>query len=455
MTSLRYTHGVASAREMEINGIMTSTSTTGTTVAKYGATSSGAADFIPKRVLFTGGCGFIGSNVLRWLVTTYPRTKFVNLDKLDYCGNPKNIKDLADECANYWFVRGDICDRNLVRSLFEQHRFDCVFHFAALSHVDRSFTASDEFVRTNVNGTHVLLEAAIRCPTLERFIHVSTDEVYGDLSFEENRRVSENDQMLPTNPYSASKAAAECLVRGFSFSFRLPSIVVRPNNVFGPRQWPEKLIPKSIALFNRNMPFPVHGDGTNTRSFLFIDDVVSAFDVIMRKGTTFETYNISQPQERSNLEVLKSVLVALGKEQGDIANVDSQDKRYFQYVKDRAFNDKSYLTTSVKLEALGWKVNTTWEEGLQRTVDWYLENPNHFGDVSDALQAHYGVLTKQLHSSSPSNSKSGAGGTTDLQADQAFQLTPSSSKSKRPAPDELDHVEELPHFSQFAQGKKF
>merc|ERR1712194_708228 len=191
-------------------------------------------------------------------------------------------------------------------------------------------------------------------------------EVYGDLSFDESRRVHEEDLMVPTNPYSASKAAAECLVRGFSFSFRLPSIVVRPNNVYGPRQWPEKLIPKSISLF--------------------VADAVAAFDTLMRKGEVFCTYNISQPVEKSNLDVLKSVLVAMGKFRSE-NQVDLQAPRYFYYAEDRKFNDKSYNTTSKKLEDLGWKINTSWEEGISTTVNWYLNNPEHFGDIEDALQA--------------------------------------------------------------------
>merc|ERR1712194_300991 len=217
--------------------------------------------------------------------------------------------------------------------------------------------------------------------------------VYGDLSFEENRRVHESDQMVPTNPYSASKAAAECLVRGFSFSFRLPSIVVRPNNVFGPRQWPEKLVPKAIALFQRGKAFPVHGSGENTRSFLFVDDAVTAFDVLLRRGKLHETYNISQPAERSNIDAICSVLVALGKLKKE-EDIDRRDPKYFNYVSDRAFNDKCYNTSSDKLAALGWKIETSWDKGIRKTVKWYLENPDHFGDVDEALQAHYGSLSK-------------------------------------------------------------
>lgn len=317
----------------------------------------------PSKVLITGGCGFIASNVLCKLVMKYPEVKFVNVDKLDYCASLKNLKELEvdgyekiEYVDNYKFYLADITDFHAIDKIFEKELPDTVMHFAAHTHVDNSFGNSFHFTQNNIYGTHVLLEVAKKY-NIKRFIHVSTDEVYGEF---DEASASENSILNPTNPYSASKAGAEFIARSYYKSFNLPLIITRGNNVYGPKQYPEKLIPKFITLLNKGLPCPIHGKGLEKRSFIYVDDVVNAFDVILHYGKIGEIYNIGTDEEISNIDVAKKLLELYG---------FGEDKLY--YVENRCFNDLRYTLNTSKLNNLGWKVNVDFDEGMKRTIEWY------------------------------------------------------------------------------------
>eukprot|EP00009_Paramoeba_aestuarina_P004755 CAMPEP_0201507810 /NCGR_PEP_ID=MMETSP0161_2-20130828/1363_1 /ASSEMBLY_ACC=CAM_ASM_000251 /TAXON_ID=180227 /ORGANISM="Neoparamoeba aestuarina, Strain SoJaBio B1-5/56/2" /LENGTH=374 /DNA_ID=CAMNT_0047902281 /DNA_START=85 /DNA_END=1209 /DNA_ORIENTATION=- len=340
--------------------------------------------YTPQRILITGGAGFIGSHVVRRLVKNYPQYHIVNFDCLDYCSSSKNISDIEDY-PNYKFVEGNICSSDFVRHIIISEKIDTVMHFAAQSHVDNSFGNSFSFTETNILGTHVLLEAAYRCD-VKRFIHVSTDEVYGETDGEHFR---ENMVLEPTNPYSATKAAAEFIAKSYLRSFKLPLIITRGNNVYGPHQYPEKLIPKFICRLQRGEQLCIHGDGQNTRSFIFVEDVAGAFDTILHKGATGEIYNIGIKEERSNLTVAKDLIELFGFTEAEKANL-------IQYVEDRKYNDRRYAIESEKLNKLGWHPTTAWKDGLQKTVDWYKSNSLNWGKTAleSALRAHPNMPTQ-------------------------------------------------------------
>lgn len=339
----------------------------------------------PSKVLITGGCGFIASNVLCKFVMKYPEVKFVNVDKLDYCASLKNLKEL--ECGdspemieyvdNYKFYLADITDFHAIDKIFEKELPDTIMHFAAHTHVDNSFGNSFHFTQNNIYGTHVLLEVAKKY-NIKRFIHVSTDEVYGEF---DEASASENSILNPTNPYSASKAGAEFIARSYYKSFNLPLIITRGNNVYGPKQYPEKLIPKFITLLNKGLPCPIHGKGLEKRSFIYVDDVVNAFDVILHYGKIGEIYNIGTNEEISNIDVAKKLLELYGNNASEklrhsVSKLPEaspygfgEDKLY--YVENRCFNDLRYTLNTSKLNNLGWKVNVDFDEGLKRTIEWY------------------------------------------------------------------------------------
>lgn len=305
--------------------------------------------------------------------------KVVCLDKLNYCGNPRNFEEVAD-CPNFTFVKGDVCDMDLVTHLMSNFKIDTVMHFAAETHVDNSFGQSLAFTRSNVLGTHALLECSkLKIDQIRRFIHVSTDEVYGESSPDGDRK-SETAVLSPTNPYAATKAAAEFIVQSYRTSFNLPTIITRGNNVYGPKQYPEKLIPKFISLLSAGRPCPLHGTGENRRSFLYVEDVSNAFDVILRKGRVGEVYNIGSDEELTNKEVLLRLLREFG--------LESQEDKYVRYVRDRAFNDLRYHIDTSNLEALGWEKRVSFDQGIRLTKDWYQSKPTYFGDLSRALKAH-------------------------------------------------------------------
>lgn len=342
------------------------------------------------RILVTGGCGFIASHLVNYLVDTYPSYTIVNLDKLDECSSLANVKP-SEGRSNYKFVRGDLLCDDLVRYVLESERIDTIIHAAAHTHVDNSFGNSLKFTMNNVYGTHVLLEVARDVGTIQRFIHVSTDEVYGSC---EGERKTEQSLLNPTNPYSASKAAAENVARGYWNSFQFPIIITRGNNVYGPNQYPEKMIPKFILRLLRDKPCCIHGDGSNLRHFVHVEDVVRAFDLILHKGRVGETYNIGTSDEFTTAEVARR-LVALLKPD------DSEAATWIEHVEDRAFNDVRYFLNYDKLTTeLGWSPRVPFARGLAEVVEWYrnVDAAEHWrtSSLEGCLQAHPGKSTSHI-----------------------------------------------------------
>lgn len=302
------------------------------------------------------------------------------LDRLDYCSCLENLTEELKDTPNYKFIKGDIASSCIVNYILDTEKIDTIMHFAAQTHVDNSFGNSFAFTHSNIYGTHVLLECAKNCKTLKRFIHVSTDEVYGEGEDFETDPMTEEHILEPTNPYAATKAAAEFLVKSYYRSFKLPCLITRGNNVYGPHQFPEKLIPKFTNQLMRGKPLTLHGDGTNTRNFLYVKDVANAFDVILHKGVVGQIYNIGGDNEISNIDVAKTLLKIFGLE-------EEQDK-YLTFVPDRKFNDLRYTINSSKLHQLGWTEEMSWEEGLKTTVEWYQKYTSRYGNIEGALVAH-------------------------------------------------------------------
>ncbi|AAD30579.1 putative UDP-glucose 4,6-dehydratase [Arabidopsis thaliana] len=339
------------------------------------------ASYTPKNILITGAAGFIASHVANRLIRSYPDYKIVVLDKLDYCSNLKNLNP-SKHSPNFKFVKGDIASADLVNHLLITEGIDTIMHFAAQTHVDNSFGNSFEFTKNNIYGTHVLLEACKVTGQIRRFIHVSTDEVYGETDEDALVGNHEASQLLPTNPYSATKAGAEMLVMAYGRSYGLPVITTRGNNVYGPNQFPEKLIPKFILLAMRGQVLPIHGDGSNVRSYLYCEDVAEAFEVVLHKGEVGHVYNIGTKKERRVNDVAKDIC--------KLFNMDPEAN--IKFVDNRPFNDQRYFLDDQKLKKLGWSERTTWEEGLKKTMDWYTQNPEWWGDVSGALLPHPRML---------------------------------------------------------------
>jgi UDP-glucose 4,6-dehydratase len=268
--------------------------------------------------------------------------------------------------------------------VLKEQKIDTILHFAAQTHVDNSFGNSFAFTQTNIYGTHVLLESAKMCDTLKRFVHVSTDEVYGEGEDFDTDPMKENHVLEPTNPYAATKAGAEFLVKSYFRSFNLPCLITRGNNVYGPHQFPEKLIPKFTNQLMKGLPLTIHGDGSNTRNFLYVTDVASAFDIIMHKGTPGHVYNIGGKNELPNIDVARTLLKVFGKE--------AEEDKLITFVPDRSFNDLRYTIDSSKLHELGWTEKMSWEEGLKTTVDWYKKFTSRYGNIDAALVAHPRML---------------------------------------------------------------
>lgn len=311
----------------------------------------------PKNILITGGCGFIASNVINHLLEKYSNIKIYNIDILNYCSDEKNVIPHK----NYKFIKGDICSYDLISHILQEYSIDTIMHFAAQSHVDNSFGKSLDFTRDNVIGTHNLLECSRIYGNIKRFIHVSTDEVYGEVGMDET--CHEKSLLNPTNPYAATKAAAEFIVKSYYSSFKLPIIITRGNNVYGPRQYPEKLIPKFIKHLLNNEKCTIHGKGESRRNFLHVFDVARAFEKILFEGEVNEVYNIGTEDEYSVNDILR-LLVKL------IKNSDNY-KDYSLNVKDRDFNDFRYSINSNKLLKLGWKPEINFNDGLKNTLEWY------------------------------------------------------------------------------------
>lgn len=310
------------------------------------------------KILVTGGAGFIGSNFIRHLVSSHPGYKVVNVDTLTYAGNLDNLRDI-DTDLRYTFVKGDICDSNLINTILEKYEIDTIVHFAAESHVDRSIADASVFVRTNVLGTHTLLDAARR-HAIRKFIHISTDEVYGSIP---EGSFKETDILTPSSPYSSSKAGSDLLALSYFTTYNLPIIVTRCTNNFGPYQYPEKLIPLFVTNLIDGKKVPVYGTGKNIRDWIHVNDHCRAVDFLLHKGKTGEIYNIGGGSEKTNLEITEKILELLRK-----------DESMIEYVTDRPGHDFRYSLDCSKLRSLGWKPGYSFEEGLQDTVTWYMQN---------------------------------------------------------------------------------
>jgi len=312
----------------------------------------------PKKIMVTGGCGFIGSNFVRYMLGTYPDVSVVNLDLLTYAGSLENLRDVEAD-PRYTFIKGDICDQAVVARAMEGA--DAVVHFAAESHVDRSIEGPAEFVRTNVVGTQVLLDQARKVSPMV-FVQISTDEVYGSLG--PVGLFTETTPLSPNSPYSASKAGADMLVMAYHHTFGLPALITRCSNNYGPYQFPEKLIPLFINNALMDIPVPLYGDGLNVRDWLHVTDHCRAIDTVMRGGRLGEVYNVGGNNEKKNIEITKIILAALGKPEGLI-----------KPVKDRLGHDRRYAIDSGKLKAeLGWEPSYGFDQGIKETIEWYREN---------------------------------------------------------------------------------
>lgn len=347
-----------------------------------------------KTLLITGGAGFIGSHLVRLFVNKYPDYHIVNLDKLTYAGNLANLTDI-ENAENYTFVKGDIVDEAFINQLFKDYNFDGVIHLAAESHVDRSIEFPNEFIFTNIVGTANLLNAAKESwkDNFEnkRFYHVSTDEVYGSLGDE--GFFLETTKYDPKSPYSASKASSDHLVRAYHNTFKLPVVVSNCSNNYGSHQFPEKLIPLFINNIKHNKPLPVYGEGLNIRDWLWVEDHARAIDVIFHQGKNGDTYNIGGHNEWTNIDLIKLLCKILDKK---LNRAEGTSEKLITYVKDRAGHDLRYAIDSTKLQKeLHWVPSLQFEEGLEKTVDWYLNNNDWLENVtSGAYQSYYEKMYK-------------------------------------------------------------
>jgi dTDP-glucose 4,6-dehydratase len=339
-------------------------------------------------ILITGGAGFIGSHLTRLFVTKYPDYKIVNLDKLTYAGNLENLKDIEDK-SNYTFVKGDITDIDFIKKIFEEHKFTAVLHCAAESHVDRSISDPLAFVRTNVLGTATMLQVAKEFwkddHSNKLFYHISTDEVYGSLG--EEGFFTEETPYDPRSPYSASKASSDHFVRAFYHTYKLPVVISNCSNNYGPFHFPEKLIPLCINNILNKKPLPIYGKGENVRDWLFVEDHVKAIDTIFHKGKVGETYNIGGHNEWKNIDIIRELCKQmdekLGREKGE-------SEKLITFVKDRAGHDLRYAIDATKLKnELGWLPSLQFEEGLSKTIDWYLNNKEWMNDITSGNYQHY------------------------------------------------------------------
>jgi dTDP-glucose 4,6-dehydratase len=342
-----------------------------------------------RNILITGGAGFIGSHVVRRFVTKYPQYRIINLDALTYAGNLENLRDV-EQAPNYTFVKADICDAEAVAKVFTDFAIDGVIHLAAESHVDRSITDPLAFVRTNVFGTVTLLNAAKEAwkgdSEGKRFYHVSTDEVYGSLH--DDGFFTEKTPYDPQSPYSASKASSDHFVRAYGNTYKLPFVVSNCSNNYGSHHFPEKLIPLMINNIRSNKPLPVYGKGENVRDWLWVEDHAAAIDTIFHTGVNGETYNIGGHNEWKNIDLVHLLCSIMDRKLG---RAEGESAKLITYVTDRAGHDLRYAIDASKIERdLGWRPSITFEEGLERTVDWYLANTEWLDHVtSGAYQQYY------------------------------------------------------------------
>lgn len=339
-------------------------------------------------ILVTGGAGFIGSHLVRHLVRSYPRYHITNLDALTYAGNLQNLKDI-EGASNYNFVQGDIRDKNFLEHLFSMEKFDRIIHLAAESHVDRSILNPQVFMETNALGTMNLLSAALSTWEEELdqhlFYHVSTDEVYGSLGPE--GYFSERSSYAPNSPYAASKAAADHMVRAFGRTYGLPVVISNCSNNFGPYQFPEKLIPLVLRNIMNRREIPVYGNGMQVRDWLFVEDHVSAMDIIFHQGRIGDTYIVGGRNERSNLDLIRTLCDLMDRKQG---REPGTSENLIAFIKDRPGHDTRYAIDPSKIEkALDWKPLFSFEEALEQTIEWYLNNPDWIQSVTSGAYLNY------------------------------------------------------------------
>jgi dTDP-glucose 4,6-dehydratase len=341
-----------------------------------------------KKILITGGAGFIGSHVVRLFVNTYPDYHIINLDKLTYAGNLNNLKDIEHK-PNYTFVKGDITDAAFISELFSLHNFSGVIHLAAESHVDRSISSPMEFVMTNVIGTVNLLNAAKHAwkddYKAHRFYHVSTDEVYGALG--ETGMFTESTAYDPHSPYSASKASSDHFVRAYHDTYGLDVVISNCSNNYGSHHFPEKLIPLSIFNIKNNKPIPIYGKGENVRDWLYVEDHARAIDVIYHKAKTGSTYNVGGHNEWTNIELIRLLCTIMDRK---LKRTAGESEKLITFVKDRAGHDLRYAIDAAKLKNdLGWMPSLQFEEGLEKTVDWYMANEEWLSNVTSGDYKKY------------------------------------------------------------------
>ncbi|MEN1967755.1 dTDP-glucose 4,6-dehydratase [Lentibacillus sp. N15] len=329
-----------------------------------------------KKVLVTGGSGFIGGNFVQYIVDKYQEYDIFNLDLLTYAGDLTKHKKIEDK-GNYHFIKADISDREAIMNHFETEKFDYIIHFAAESHVDRSITDPEVFIKTNVLGTQILLDAAKQIG-VTKFLHVSTDEVYGELDFDPAKFFTEDTPLNPNSPYSASKASSDFLVRAYHETYNLPINITRCSNNYGPYHFPEKLIPLTISRVLNDETVPVYGDGKNIRDWLHVYDHCSAIDLVLHKGLNGEVYNVGGHNEKTNLEVVKTIIETLGKSESLI-----------KFVKDRLGHDKRYAIDPTKLEELGWNPTYTFKTGIAQTIEWYLQNKEWWEQIISGEYKEY------------------------------------------------------------------
>jgi UDP-glucose 4,6-dehydratase len=316
-----------------------------------------------KNLLITGGCGFIGSNFINYYYFKNPDVTIINLDAMYYCANELNVLEEIRKSDRYHLVKGNLCSSDLLNHILYNYKIDTVIHFAAQSHVQNSFEDSLKYTYDNILGTHTLLESCRKYGNIKKFIHISTDEVYGEsLLDEEEEKKHEQSILCPTNPYAATKAGAELIANSYRFSFKMPIIITRGNNVYGPNQYPEKLIPRFIELLKNNKKVTIQGNGQNVRAFLHSIDVAKALELILEKGSIGEIYNIGSDEDKEYtvLDIAK-ILIKL------IKNTENFDE-YIEYIEDRPFNDKRYYISNEKVKKLGWSIDKDFMEGLKELI---------------------------------------------------------------------------------------
>ncbi|MFH1966627.1 MAG: dTDP-glucose 4,6-dehydratase [Patescibacteria group bacterium] len=323
-------------------------------------------------LLITGGAGFIGSNFIRYILNKYPYYRIINLDKLTYAGNLENLRDIEAN-PNYAFIKGDICDEKIVDQLVSR-KPDVILNFAAESHVDRSILEPQAFIKTDILGTQTLLEAAKKY-SIDKYVQISTDEVYGSIK---QGSFTEQSPLKPNSPYSASKAGADLMVRAYSKTYDLPVLITRSSNNFGPYQYPEKLIPLFVTNLLEDKKVPVYGDGRQVRDWLYVIDNCEGIDCVLHYGKVGEIYNIGADNERTNLEITKIIL-----------KETNRDESHIEHVKDREGHDRRYSVDSTKTKSLGWHPRYQFEEAMEKTIQWYRDNPNWWQSLKSGEYLEY------------------------------------------------------------------